>query len=402
MREHRFAMLSALQPGVDMPTAWVTTTVVIVFLPVSPKTARGPALPNQTQKYTVSATGFSERRSAAVTPFDRAGPLLRRIQRPVAPQARRVQARLGVRRQSCAAPAGAGRLASPSPRRRRACQAGRAERRAASAPSATSIVSPVTSAIICAPEIRARTAADQQRRTGRAPAASSTSTPSAKEKATPSMTAKTSASRPWLGAKPREHGRRLGVVQRRALAAEIGQEHRRRRVCLRRAEFFGAASTSAPISSSAENGGDPGERGRRRQHHRHAVPAVRQRMAEGVQRALGQAHVLVRHGEDHAEVPSDTKPSPARSRRPDRRGRVVAAAAGDRNVRPSRPQARERPPRDGPKPPSPRPGAAWPRAEAGRGEQPLVPPALGRRRATSVPEASDISDTASPVRRRRT
>ena len=88
----------------------------------------------------------------------------------------------------------ANRLDASRPRRKHA-ESRRAQRRAsASAPEARSIVRPVTSAIICAQKSDRAPPPTSKGRVGRAPAASSTSTPSANEKATPSMTAKTSAS----------------------------------------------------------------------------------------------------------------------------------------------------------------------------------------------------------------
>ena len=105
-----------------------------------------------------------------------------------------------------------------------------------------------------------------------------------------------------------------------------------------RANASAACDQLADLVLALEDSGDPGERGRGRQRHSHAVPAMRQRMAERVQRALGKANEIVGDGKD------DARRAEGDEARPRRRGAdadcgsgVIAAPAGDGNLAPCEP-----------------------------------------------------------------
>ena len=126
-------------------------------------------------------------------------------------------------------------------------------------------------------------------------------------------------------------------------------------------------------------------------------------MAEGMQRPFGQADIAVSDGKDDPDVPSDTKPAP---------GPVAPTPMADAALSPP-------PPAIGILEPSSPQALAIAGLRCAETSEPSTrlgiaaresPVAASRtssqrRLATSsqdVPEASDMSDTASPERRRRT
>jgi hypothetical protein len=70
--------------------------------------------------------------------------------------------------------------------------------------------------------------------------------------------------------------------------------------CSALSEGRGAGDQLADVLLASEDGGEPGERGSGGQHHRHAVPAMRQRMAERMQGAFGQADEAIGDRKDDA------------------------------------------------------------------------------------------------------
>ena len=123
-----------------------------------------------------------------------------------------------------------------------------------------------------------------------------------------------------------EAAARAGVVVRRALAGEIGEEEQRllagaaSRRLLRRAR-----PALEPVTC-----GQPFERRGGREDHAHLVPGVRQRMAEGVHGARRVRPELFVGDEEHARR-AERDEGRARRDRADAAGRrrVVAGAAGD-------------------------------------------------------------------------
>ncbi len=89
--------------------------------------------------------------------------------------------------------------------------------------------------------------------------------------------------------RPTKPPRTRGVVVRRALAAEIRHEPAGAAAACRRRLSASSSASLRPATPAHQR-----EAGRRRQHHAHLVPGARQRVAEGVDGALGRRREAVR------------------------------------------------------------------------------------------------------------
>ena len=109
---------------------------------------------------------------------------------------------------------------------------------------------------------------------------------------------------------------------------QVGQEQRR--ALPRFGAERGGCGEQRRLVAEAEAARGPAHRAGGRQHHRHLVPAARQRMAEGVHRSLGAGLEALAADEDHAGgAEGDEALSGFHQPHADGAGRVVAAAAGD-------------------------------------------------------------------------
>ena len=126
-----------------------------------------------------------------------------------------------------------------------------------------------------------------------------------------------------------ERAPRQRVGMRAPLAGQVGQEEQARRQ---------PAGTSAAEATRSANDGVGGERvaepaqaAGRGQHHRHQVPATRDRVAERVDAPARLEQRPVGRGEDDARRPERQRRRPRRhDPDTDRVGRLVAAARHDR------------------------------------------------------------------------
>ena len=121
-----------------------------------------------------------------------------------------------------------------------------------------------------------------------APAAARQSRASASVSATPSITARATSARERRLAHAEQNAARVRIVERRPLAAKIGQKEKRagpviirRRLALER------------VRGRAEKPPGESERAGAVEHRRHGVPAIWQRMGERMHELFRRAHVSV-------------------------------------------------------------------------------------------------------------
>ena len=169
------------------------------------------------------------------------------------------------RRRACTPPP-APRRSRPGARAARRRRRGRARRRRGSAAGARARAARMR------PQKRLRAPPPiTETRSMRVPASAARPAPSASAKATPSSTARARSARSVSCVRPTKTPRRVGIVVRRALAGEVGQEQQARaRRSAASTSASSAASLAAPVSAA-----HPREAARRAQDHGHLVPGRR-------------------------------------------------------------------------------------------------------------------------------
>ena len=129
-------------------------------------------------------------------------------------------------------------------------------------------------------------------------------------------------------AQPGETAAQAGTVVRRALAGKKGREHGGRGALHGFAQF-----PNQGCGIAREQAREPFQAVGRGKNHAHLVPGIGHGMAEGVDRRFGIGREFRRAREQHARGAERNKGA-ARPHGADAagRGRVVAAAAGDRHA----------------------------------------------------------------------